>query len=223
MSYLKFQDFFEISQLYHKEIFTHDNVFMYLGNHLKDWITKFLLELGVKDKPIILGKVEENTYIRGPVYIDKDTLVESTALIQGPCYIGPNAQVRHGAYIRGNVYIGSKAVVGHTTEVKGAIFLDGAKAGHFAYIGDSILGKNVNLGAGTKLANLKFKHDEVCFLDPYTNQKKSSGLKKFGAIIGDNAQTGCNVVLDPGTLLLPHTGVLPGKYFKGTLKIGIAK
>ncbi len=124
--------------------------------------------------------------------------------------------------MRGNVYVGKDCVVGHTTEVKGSIFFDGAKAGHFAYVGDSILGRNVNLGAGTKLANLKLDRSEVRYRHPDTNELVGSGLKKFGAIMADESQTGCNVVLDPGTILMPGTGVLPCIHFRGTLTRGIA-
>jgi NDP-sugar pyrophosphorylase family protein len=149
--------------------------------------------------------------------------VEPTAYIQGPCVIGPGAEIRHGAYIRGHAWIGAKAVVGHTTEVKGAVFFDNAKAGHFAYVGDSLLGQNVNLGAGTKLANLKLKGDEVRVKHPLSGELIRTGLRKFSAIIGDNAQTGCNSVLSPGTLLLPNTAVLPCVHYLGTLTKGFAR
>ena len=100
-------------------------------------------------------------------------------------------------------------MIGHTTEVKNSIFFSEAKAAHFAYVGDSILGKNVNLGAGTKLANLKFTKKEIVI--EYEGEKYKTGLKKFGAIIGDGAQTGCNSVLQPGTLLGKRSFVFPAK------------
>lgn len=118
--------------------------------------------------------------------------------------------------------MGARAVVGHTTEVKGSTFFDDAKAGHFAYVGDSVLGRGVNLGAGTKLANLKLRGNEVKVIDPNTDKVVATGFRKMGAILGDFSQTGCNAVLSPGTILLPRTGVLPCVHYHGTLKTGIA-
>ena len=97
------------------------------------------------------------------------------------------------------------------------VFFDGAKASHFAYVGNSILGKNVNLGAGTRLANFKLKRDKVYFKHPFTKEKINSGTNKFGAILGDNTQTGCNCVLSPGTITLPNTLLLPCKHYRGTI------
>lgn len=215
--------FVDTNQIWHSEKFIHDSVFAYLGKNLEVWINKVLDELGVKDSPVIKGNIHGAAYISGRVFIAEGATVEPTAFIQGPCIIGPSAEIRHGAYIRGNVWVGAKAVVGHTTEVKGSVFFDGAKAGHFAYVGDSILGRDVNLGAGTKLANLKLKGDEVKFKDPTDGQLKGSGLRKLSTIMGDNAQTGCNSVLSPGTLLLPGTAVLPCVHYHGTLLKGFAR
>src|SRR5262249_35922089 len=114
-------------------------------------------------------------------------------------------------------------VVGHATEVKSSLFFDHAKAGHFAYVGDSILGRDVNLGAGTKLANLALSRREVRVKHPISGALVGSGLTKLGAILGDKAQTGCNAVLNPGTLLLPGTAVMPCVSFRGTLKEGLAR
>ncbi len=220
---LSLRDFVAIDELFHASRFVDDDALKYLGKNLTSWIDGLLDELGVKTEPVIRGTVEPGAILRGRVFIDEGAVVEPTAFIQRPCYIGPGTEVRHGAYIRGSVYAGRKCVIGHTTEVKGALFLDGAKAGHFAYVGDSILGRHVNLGAGTKLANLKLKKDEVRVLHPVTNEKIGSGLKKFGAIMGDDVQTGCNSVLSPGSLLMPGTGVMPCVHYHGTLKSGIAR
>ena len=188
-----------------------------LGDSLKTWLSNLLTKLGVGNQPLVLGKVHPQAIIEGRVYIAEGAVVEPTAYIQGPCYIGPGSEVRHGAYIRGNVYVGKDCVVGHTTEVKSSVFFDGAKAGHFAYVGDSILGREVNLGAGTKLANLKLQGNEVFYLDPTTRKKTASGLRKFGCVLGDHVQTGCNSVISPGSLLLPKTFVLPCAHVHGTL------
>jgi len=141
------------------------------------------------------------------IRIGKGTVVEPGALIKGPTIIGDHTEIRQGAYIRGNCLIGDRCIVGHTTEVKSAIMLDGAKAGHFAYIGDSILGNNVNLGAGTKLANLKIIDVEMKIR--VEGEIYPTGLRKLGAIMGDNTETGCNSVTSPGTLLGKSTLVYP--------------
>lgn len=215
---LSLNDFIALKELYlpSKQSVFPNQAFDFLGENLKTWLSNLLTKLGVGNQLLVLGKVHEQAVIEGRVYIAEGAVVEPTAYIQGPAFIGPGSEVRHGAYIRGNVYVGKDCVVGHATEVKSSVFFDEAKAGHFAYVGDSILGRNVNLGAGTKLANLKLKGDEVFYLDPHTKKKTRSGLRKFGSIIGDNVQTGCNSVLSPGSLLLPNTSVMPCAHFFGT-------
>jgi NDP-sugar pyrophosphorylase family protein len=201
--------------------FSSPDVFSYLGKDLGKWIENLLGEFGVGDEPVIKGKVHAGAWVLGKVYIAEGAVVEPSAYIQGPCFIGPDAEVRHGAYIRGNVYVGARAVVGHTSEVKGSVLMDDAKAAHFAYVGDSFLGRHVNLGAGTKLANLKLKGDEVKFRHPADGRPVASGLRKFGAIMGDNAQTGCNAVLSPGTVMMPEATVLPCAHGRGLIKPGL--
>jgi bifunctional N-acetylglucosamine-1-phosphate-uridyltransferase/glucosamine-1-phosphate-acetyltransferase GlmU-like protein len=139
--------------------------------------------------------------------IGRGVLIEAGALIKEPTIIGDRTEVRQGAYLRGNCLFGKRCVVGHTTEVKHSVFLDDAKAGHFAYLGDSILGGNANLGAGTKMANLRFLPGNV---QVKTREKNlDSGLRKFGAILGDDCQTGCNSVTNPGTVLGPGSMLMP--------------
>ncbi len=141
------------------------------------------------------------------IEIGPGALVESGALIKGPSIIGAASEVRQGAYVRGGVMSLPGAVIGHTTEVKNSLLLKDAKAGHFAYLGDSILGNNVNLGAGTKLANLKMTTTPYCFR--FEDEVFQFARRKLGAIIGDDSETGCNTVLNPGTLLAPGAKVLP--------------
>lgn len=143
------------------------------------------------------------------IIMGKRTVVEPGALIKGPTIIGQDTEVRQGAYLRGHCLIGNDCVAGHTTEIKGSIMLDGAKAGHFAYIGDSILGKDVNLGAGTKLANLKMIPGTIMVMDSNRKYHKT-GRRKLGAILGDRTETGCNSVTSPGTLIEPGSAVYPG-------------
>jgi carbonic anhydrase/acetyltransferase-like protein (isoleucine patch superfamily) len=142
------------------------------------------------------------------IIIGSGTIIEPGALIKGPTVIGNESEIRQGAYIRGNCLVGNGCVVGHTTEMKGSIMLDGAKAGHFAYIGDSILGKDVNLGAGTKLANLKMIPGSV--IVAAEGKRYDTGRRKLGAIMGDCTETGCNSVTSPGTLIGPSGAVYPG-------------
>lgn len=158
-------------------------------------------------------KVEGAIFYAGVVLMDKKihfetgVKVEPFAIIKGPCYFSKGTEIRHSAYLRGSIYTGEAVVIGHTTEVKNSIFLAWAKAAHFAYVGDSILGKGVNLGAGTKLANLKFTQRKITF--KINGQTVFTGLKKMGAILGDKTQTGCNSVLQPGTLIGKNSYIYP--------------
>jgi len=220
---LTLRSFVDLTQCLHGAQCRDPNVFAYVGKALGAWIEGLLSELGVDAEPLVKGEVHQSAILSGRVYVAPGAVVEPMAYIQGPCYIGPGAEVRHCAYIRGNVYVGRDAVVGHTTEVKGSIFWDGAKAGHFAYVGDGVLGRNVNLGAGTKLANLPLRRGLIRLKHPTSGTLISSGLEKFSAILGDGAQTGCNAVLSPGTLLLPGTAVMPCVHFRGTLTAGTAR
>ncbi len=196
----------------------------YLSSSLKQRIGDHLNKLGVGQTPVNHGEIEEGATVKGAVYISKGARIETGALVIGPCFIGEDVEVRHSAYIRGNVYVGKGAVVGHATEVKGSVFCPGAKAGHFAYVGDSILGPKVNLGAGTKCANLKLNKSSVKITLPKTLQESSqtlparmqTGLKKLGALLAEGAQTGCNSVFSPGSILGPGQFVLPCEHFHGT-------
>jgi UDP-N-acetylglucosamine diphosphorylase / glucose-1-phosphate thymidylyltransferase / UDP-N-acetylgalactosamine diphosphorylase / glucosamine-1-phosphate N-acetyltransferase / galactosamine-1-phosphate N-acetyltransferase len=146
------------------------------------------------------------------IYIGKNTVIEPAALVRGPAIIGDGTEVRHGAYIRGDVLVGDDCVVGHTTEMKSSVMLGGSKAGHFAYIGDSILGK-VNLGAGTKLANLKMIDTQVSIT--FNGKTYQTGLRKFGVIFADGVETGCNSVTTPGTLLGKNVLLYPNGTARG--------
>jgi len=214
---------FDLDKIYRGSQFDVSDVFQLLGKPLTALIEAMLRDHEVEGRPVVKGRVSPQAVLEGAVYVAEGAEVGPFAYIQGPTFIAPGAEVRHGAFIRGSAYIGPKAVVGHTTEVKGSIFFDHAKAGHFAYVGDSILGYDINLGAGTKLANLKLKGDEVKVQHPTDPARVKSGLRKLGSLIGDRAQTGCNAVLSPGTILLPDTAVLPCVHYHGTLLKGIAK
>jgi NDP-sugar pyrophosphorylase family protein len=185
----------------------------------------------IKDTTVIRGTVMEGAYVApSQVYIDEGACIESGVFIEGPCYIGPGVEVRHGAYIRGFVISLRESVIGHTAEVKNSILLPEAKAPHFAYVGDSILGSRVNLGAGTKLSNVPItskKDKEHGHRRPITisfdGDQYDTGLSKFGSILGDDCQTGCNSVLNPGCILgpgclvYPNANVSRGYYTAGTI------
>ena len=141
------------------------------------------------------------------IHLGQGVLVEGGATIKSPTIIDDHTEVRQGAYLRGYCLTGRRCVVGHATEVKHSIFLNDAKAGHFAYLGDSILGTNANLGAGTKFANLRFLSGNVSI--QFDKQVIDTGRRKLGAVLGDEAQTGCNSVTNPGTLIGKYGILMP--------------
>jgi NDP-sugar pyrophosphorylase family protein len=157
----------------------------------------------------ILGDVMPGAYLSDrPIFIAKTARIEPGAYVHGPAYIGEGAVVRHGAFVRENVVMLPGSILGHASEAKHSLMLPNAHAPHFNYVGDSILGQHVNLGAGTKLSNLTL----VSAKDPETGKRPTlelyiedenydTGLAKLGAILGDNTQTGCNAVLNPGSLV----------------------
>ena len=164
---------------------------------LKERMKSLLEDKGSK----IPKNLPDSVVIKGDVHIEDGAKIEENTFIQGPAFIGAGAEIRFGAYIRGNVYVGSKAVVGHDTEVKHSILLPGAKAAHFAYVGDSILGRDVNLGAGTKCANVRVDMGKNNLILRINGERYDSGIRKFGSIFGNNSSVGCNTVTNPGTLL----------------------
>jgi NDP-sugar pyrophosphorylase family protein len=148
---------------------------------------------------VVLGDVHSTAVISGNVFIGKGAKIEPHVYIKGPAYIGENATVRQGAYVREESIISEGATLGHNSEIKASVMLRDSSAPHFAYLGDSIIGRKVNLGAGTVLANFKLTADEVVVTQNET--RIPTGLRKFGAIIGDHSLLGCNSVTAPGTLI----------------------
>lgn len=170
-------------------------------------IENFIAELG-KTLP-----ADEYISPKPLVWIHKTAAVADSADITGPAIICANAQLRHSCFIRGSAIIGENCVVGNSTEVKNAIFFDNAQAPHFNYVGDSILGNFAHIGAGVILSNLRLDRKNICLrLD---EQKIETGLRKFGAIIGDGAEIGCNSVLNPGTIICRNAAVMPVSNIKG--------
>ena len=156
----------------------------------------------------ILGTVHPGAFLVGEhILIEEEAVVEPGAYIEGPAIIGHGCVVRHGAYVRANTLAGAKSLIGHTTETKNTILFPESKAAHFAYVGDSILGNRVNLGAGTKLANFRLGGGIIKLR--IDGRPISTGRNKLGAILGDDCQLGCNCVCNPGTLLGPRCAVRP--------------
>lgn len=186
--------FFSFSAWAHHSLFDGDPLPWLVLQRLADYLKT--LPLGRID-----GKISDQAYLVHPekISIGEGSIVEPGAYIQGPCVIGKNCVVRHGAYIRGNVLTGDNCVIGHDSEVKHTVFFDGAHAAHFAYVGDSLLGNGVNLGAGTKCAN--FKLDQTPIVLNVEGNRIPTEMRKLGAIIGDKTQIGCNTVTNPGTLI----------------------
>ncbi len=205
---LRPDDFFEINDELTAELFAGcDFVWQAL------WRLEENIERLLGNKQTILGTVMKGAYLSDrPIYLAEGARIEPGAYVEGPAYIGPGAVVRHGALVRNHVVLLSGSTLGHACEAKHSIFLPGAVAAHFNYVGDSIIGQRVNLGAGTKLSNLTL----VSTKDPQTKkrpfirlkvgeQEYDTGLAKLGAILGDGAQTGCNAVLNPGCLVGRNT------------------
>lgn len=200
--------FFDLSEFQHAELFSKCNFVWEALAGIKKYCTS--QKLGKIDVEVPPG-----VYLVNPelISIGKGTTLEPGAYIKGPCIIGENCTIRHGAYIRGDFIAGSGCVIGHDTEVKHSIFLNNVLAGHFAYVGDSILGNKVNVGAGTKFANLKFDNSSIEI--NAEGKKIDTGLRKLGAIVGDGSQTGCNAVSNPGTLFGKDVYCYPCTNFGG--------
>jgi NDP-sugar pyrophosphorylase family protein len=210
MQELSTNQFFSLEAYFHRELFEG-------STYVWDALHRLAPYLEEQELGKIEVKVPPTAYLINPelISIGEGTVIEPGAYIEGPAIIGRNNQIRHGAYIRGNVITGEKCIIGHSTEVKHSIFLNGAHAAHFNYVGDSILGNNVNLGAGVKLANFRLDQKDVTVL--LQGQKILTGLKKMGAIIGDGAQLGCNAVTNPGTLIGPKAFCYPCVNIKGII------
>lgn len=159
--------------------------------------------------------IPSGVHISGRVWLHSSVKLPANATIVGPVYIGANTDIRPGAFIRGNVIAGEGCVLGNSSEFKNCLLMDGVQAPHFNYVGDSILGNGAHLGAGAICSNLRLDQGEVTVR--LANETVKTGLRKFGAILGDKAEVGCNSVLNPGTLLGPRALVMPAMAFGGIL------
>ncbi len=166
-------------------------------------------------KPANLGKAVGKPFIGECVFIGKGTVIEEGAMIKGPAWIGENCELRKGCYLRENVIIGNNVVIGNSSEIKNALIFDGAQIPHFNYVGDSILGFRAHLGAGAILSNVRLDREEVVITAG--SKKIPTGLKKFGAILGDYAEIGCNAVLSPGSIIGRDSIIYPNTSWRGIL------
>lgn len=149
------------------------------------------------------------------VWVAKSAKVAPTACIMAPCIIDEDAEIRHGAFIRGGVIVGKGAVVGNSSEIKNALLFDGVQVPHYNYIGDSVLGYKAHFGAGAITSNVKNDNSNVIVKLPL--QQVDTGLRKFGAIVGDYVQVGCNSVLNPGTMIGKNTSIYPLSNVRGII------
>ncbi len=154
-------------------------------------------------------------FVGEKVFIGEGTVVEHGVMIKGPAIIGKNCQIRHNAYIRENVIIGDGCVVGNSTEIKNSLLFNEAVAPHFNYIGDSILGHHAHLGAGVILSNFKSLPGNITV--DRDGKPFDTGLRKFGALLGDGAEVGCNAVLNPGSIIGRGAVIYPGVNWRGIL------
>jgi NDP-sugar pyrophosphorylase family protein len=164
-------------------------------------------------KSSMQGKTLGTPYIAPDVFIGKGTVVEHGATIKGPAIIGENCQVRSSAYVRGDVIVGNECVLGNASEFKNSVLFNNAQVPHFSYVGDSILGHKAHLGAGVILSNVKSIKGNVAL--KHGGREIDTGLRKFGAIIGDGCDIGCNCVLNPGSIIGRNSVLYPNVLWRG--------
>ena len=170
-------------------------------------ISDFILEVGATLSEEEYDRIGDN------IWIAKSATVAKTASVNGPCIICPEAEVRHCAFIRGSAIVGAGAVVGNSTELKNCILFDGVQVPHYNYVGDSVLGYKSHMGAGSITSNVK--SDKTLVVVRCEDEKIETGRKKFGAMLGDYVEVGCNSVLNPGTVIGHHSNVYPLSSVRG--------
>ncbi|MBQ5734281.1 MAG: UDP-N-acetylglucosamine pyrophosphorylase [Lachnospiraceae bacterium] len=203
MEELKIKNLYNLDETIAKDIFAGKEypweVLPYIGEYIK--------ELGSTLSTDEYDKVGED------IWIAKSAKVAKTAYINGPCIIGKNTEVRHCAFIRGNALVGEGCVVGNSTELKNVIIFNCVQVPHYNYVGDSVLGYKSHMGAGSITSNVK--QDKTLVTVNVNGTKVDTGLKKFGAMLGDNVEVGCNSVLNPGTVVGRHSNIYPLSMVRG--------
>lgn len=203
----KAADLFDLTQTEHAAIFDGCNDAWEALKNIESYLAKVQRQNPPKRFP--------GASIGDRVMIGEGTMVEPGAMIKGPAIIGKNCQIRHNAYIRENAVVGDDCVVGNASELKNAWLFNGVQVPHYNYVGDSILGFKAHLGAGVKISNVKLVAGNVTVtLD---GARIDTGLRKFGALLGDHAEVGCNAVLNPGSILGRGAMVYPNVFWRGFL------
>ena len=201
-------DLFDLSQTEHAALF---NGCEYAWDALK----KLQAYLVANLRPALHNRCEGVAFVGEKVFIGEGTVVEDGAMIKGPAIIGRNCQIRHNAYLREHVIVGDNCVVGNSCELVRSLLFNHCQVPHFNYVGDSILGHKAHLGAGVILYNFKsFPGNVTVELD---GKPFDTGLRKFGAIIGDGAEVGCDSVLNPGSIIGRGAVIYPGVNWRGIL------
>ena len=203
----------KISNLYTLEETIAADLFQ---NHNYPWevlpeISAFIVKSGKTLDPEVYEQKGEN------VWIAKNAKVAPTAFINGPAIIDEEAEIRHCAFIRGNAIVGKGAVVGNSTELKNVVLFNKVQVPHYNYVGDSVLGYKAHMGAGSITSNVKSDKTLVVVKDKATGEEHATGLKKFGAMLGDEVEVGCNSVLNPGTVIGKHSNVYPLSMVRGVI------
>ncbi|HWX21219.1 MAG TPA: UDP-N-acetylglucosamine diphosphorylase [Candidatus Binatia bacterium] len=201
-------DLFDLSQTEHAAVFE--------GCHYAwEALKKLQTYLAANLRPGLHNRCDGVAFIGKLVFIGEGTLVEDGVMIKGPAIIGRNCELRHNAYLRENVIIGDDCVVGNASELKNSLLFNHAAVPHFNYVGDSILGYKAHLGAGVKISNVKLVPGDV--LVEVDGKPLDTGLRKFGALLGDGADIGCNAVLNPGSIIGRGSVVYPNTNWRGVL------
>ena len=201
----------KINELYD---LTHTQAAAYLEGFTYPWEALS----GIKDLIYKIGETlseDEYDHPKEGVWIHKTADVFPSAYIGAPCIIGPRTQVRHCAFIRESALVGANCVVGNSVELKNVILFDNVETPHYNYVGDSILGFHAHMGAGSITSNVKADRQNV--LVHADGNEIETGRKKFGAMLGDYVEVGCNAVLNPGTVIGPHTNVYPTTSVRGVI------
>lgn len=206
--------FFDLNNFEHRAIFEGIENVWEAFNKVPDYLEKFFSTIPKNER--IKGDVRKGAILVGDdIYIAPGAKIEPTAYIEGPTIIGEDSIVGTAAYIRGNTIIGAQSIIGHATEAVSTIMLNHAYAPHFNFIGHSILGNDSNIGAGVILANFRLD------AKPVPVGEETTGLIKFGAVLGDKVKIGCNTVLEPGTFMGKDAWIMPNQYFKrGYYEVG---
>ena len=187
------------------------------GNYLAGFDYPWQALKGIKDLILNLGPAlgEEYNEVSPAVWVHNTATVAPTAYLGAPCIIGAGTEIRHCAFVRGSALVGENCVVGNSVELKNVILFDSVQVPHYNYVGDSILGYKSHMGAGAITSNVKSDKTLVTVKDG--NERIETGLKKFGAILGDHVEVGCNSVLNPGTVIGRNSNVYPTSCVRGVV------